>query len=99
MEYITSCFVSFSEYLLITSSIELDILTRVLTAIGVAVLNAILIPLVKLIFKIIVNWLRSKQKTPENDGELADIVIDAIEQAEKEIDKLEVNNGANNKDN
>lgn len=64
-----------------------DVWLQLLIALGTLILHIFIQPLLQLFFDWIKNKIKSKQKTPENDGELADKLLNIIETTETRINE------------
>lgn len=78
--------ISFFESIICSYLFELnDVFDKIIIAVVVATINYIVLPLIKKLFNYIKNKIRTRQKTPENDGEISDIIIDGIDRIEDGI--------------
>ena len=86
MEIAVSSVLSVSSYLAVSSELNLSsVWQELLIALGICIINSILVPLVKFLFGKIKTAVAKKQKTPENDGELADIILEGLDKAEEKL--------------
>ena len=89
----TNSLLSISEFTTLVNACNINTLRdMVIGAVIIVVSNCILVPLfsfairkIKQGFAKFKNWLKSKQKTPENDGELPDLMLEAMTKVEAEI--------------
>lgn len=106
MQLLTYSAVSFGEYLAVTNQVDFaSVWQELLVALGIVVINSFLLPLTKWLFTKIKNAIKKHQKTPENDGELADILLKGVEDTQDKVDKALTklsnkgdNNGTRNKE-
>lgn len=78
--------ISFFESIICSYLFELnDVFDKIIIAVVVTTINYIVLPLIKKLFNYIKNKIRTRQKTPENDGEISDIIIDGIDRIEDGI--------------
>lgn len=78
--------ISFFESIICSYLFELNsVFDKIIIAVVVATINYIVLPLIKKLFNYIKNKIRTRQKTPENDGEISDIIIDGIDRIEDGI--------------
>lgn len=61
------------------------VIDKIAVSATIVILNYIILPLIKKFFKWLKLIVKKKQKTPENDGEIADIIIDKIDILESSI--------------
>lgn len=61
------------------------VIDKIAVSATIVILNYIILPLIKKFFKWLKLIVKKKQKTPENDGEIADIIIDKIDVLESSI--------------
>lgn len=80
--------VSYATYLAVTNTFDIgEVWQELLIAVLIVILNSIILPIVKWLFAKIKTAIKKKQKTPENDGELADILLNGVEQAEDKVEE------------
>ena len=102
MEYLISICSSIAQYMLFIDNMNVnDIISKIVAVIIIAVVNAIVIPIIKFVFNVLIKWLKTKQKTPENDNEFVDILIEGAEDTKNDIvenlENLEVGDKENDK--
>lgn len=61
------------------------VIDKIAVSATIVILNYIILPLIKKFFKWLKLIVKKKQKTPKNDGEIADIIIDKIDILESSI--------------
>ena len=73
-----------------------DVWLQLLVAFGTVLIHIVIQPLIEFIFNKIKTKIKSKQKTPENDGEFADKALEIVNNVEKTVkDKLDNIGGKN----
>lgn len=88
MELAVYSSVSYATFLAVSNTFDIgEVWQELLIAVLIVILNSIVLPIVKWLFTKIKTAIKKKQKTPENDGELADILLNGVEKAEDEINK------------
>lgn len=86
MEIAVSSVLSISSYLAVADNVNFSsIWQELLIALGICVINSILVPVVKWLFTKVKERIAKHQKTPENDGELADLILDGLNKAEDKV--------------
>ena len=87
---------SFGEFIAVSNVTEINsLLGYIVTALIICGINSLLVPFINWFFSKLISFVKRFQKTPENDGELADIVIDKLQVFQDDIDKR-INNIAKN---
>lgn len=89
----TNSLLSFGEFATAVGVCNITELKHMLiVAIAIVVSNLILVPFAKIVVKLIktlwnkvITYIKSKQKTPENDGEIADILLEQLKQTQDEL--------------
>lgn len=77
---------SVGEFAVVTGIAELDnIIMYIIVALIICGINSLLIPFVNWVLDKLKNSVKKLQKTPEDDGELADKFLDKIEAVRKEF--------------
>ena len=60
---------------------------ELLLALGIVIINIVVSPLLQWLFDKIKTKIKSKQKTPENDGELADKLLEVVDDLQEKTEE------------
>lgn len=86
MKVMANSLLSFGEYSIVSNFVNFNsILESLVVILIICGVNTIIIPCLNWIFNKIISFIKSKQKTKENDGEIADLLLKATTDVKTEI--------------